>query len=311
MLSSTQCYVEYNTALCSDNMVLCWIQHSAALKTTQCCVEYNTVLCWIQHSTVLNTTQCCVEELLWLCKCSTCGRSGLISLRQMVILVSTHPFTTWTHSSQTHTWRQYSLLATSYRTTIGHFCFILTFFGLMGFLWLLFLCVLLYVMPWRRVFALIQMFQLWSGSKSLLQWSRPVRNWQCWLRHVDPYNGCKTVTAFRLQYQIITILTSFPVWLQWSQGGSGIAQRGRSVILMIALLIFGYFFTFIWRDFDAELCFVVFCVGSVCILSDQLYPALGYGAKIPPTMEVSHCFALNFNASNPFCAGNVMWCCSL
>jgi len=38
--------------------------------------------------------------------------------------------------------------------------------------------------------------------------------------------------------------------------------------------------------------------------SDQMYPALGYGAKIPPTMEVSHCFALNFNPSNPFCAGN-------
>jgi hypothetical protein len=37
--------------------------------------------------------------------------------------------------------------------------------------------------------------------------------------------------------------------------------------------------------------------------SDQLFPALGYGAKIPPQMEVSHCFALNFNAANPFCAG--------
>jgi len=42
------------------------------------------------------------------------------------------------------------------------------------------------------------------------------------------------------------------------KGGSGIAQHGRSVILMIALLIFCYFFTFIRRDFDAELCFVVF-----------------------------------------------------
>jgi len=39
-----------------------------------------------------------------------------------------------------------------------------------------------------------------------------------------------------------------------------------------------------------------------------MYPALGYGAKIPPAMEVSHCFALNFNASNPFCAGNVYVC---
>jgi len=45
-------------------------------------------------------------------------------------------------------------------------------------------------------------------------------------------------------------------------------------------------------------------IGSFCICSDQLYPSLGYGAKIPPAMEVSHCFALNFNASNPFCAGD-------
>lgn len=37
--------------------------------------------------------------------------------------------------------------------------------------------------------------------------------------------------------------------------------------------------------------------------SDQMFPALGYGAKIPPNMEVSHAFALNFNASNPFCTG--------
>jgi len=43
----------------------------------------------------------------------------------------------------------------------------------------------------------------------------------------------------------------------------------------------------------------------LCECSDQMYPALGYGAKIPPMMEVSHCFALNFNASNPFCAGVV------
>lgn len=34
-----------------------------------------------------------------------------------------------------------------------------------------------------------------------------------------------------------------------------------------------------------------------------MFPALGYGAKIPPNMEVSHVFALNFNAANPFCAG--------
>lgn len=37
--------------------------------------------------------------------------------------------------------------------------------------------------------------------------------------------------------------------------------------------------------------------------SDKMFPALGYGAKIPPNMEVSHAFALNFNAANPFCSG--------
>ena len=37
--------------------------------------------------------------------------------------------------------------------------------------------------------------------------------------------------------------------------------------------------------------------------SDKMFPALGFGAKIPPNMTVSHEFALNFNPTNPFCAG--------
>ncbi|XP_067651173.1 copine-3-like isoform X4 [Haliotis asinina] len=37
--------------------------------------------------------------------------------------------------------------------------------------------------------------------------------------------------------------------------------------------------------------------------SDKLFPALGFGAQIPPNMEVSFEFAMNFNAQNPFCAG--------
>jgi len=43
---------------------------------------------------------------------------------------------------------------------------------------------------------------------------------------------------------------------------------------------------------------------SLHCYSDQMYPALGYGAKIPPEMQVSHCFALTLNAANPFCAGH-------
>ena len=37
--------------------------------------------------------------------------------------------------------------------------------------------------------------------------------------------------------------------------------------------------------------------------SDKMFPALGFGAKVPPNMTVSHEFALNFNSANPFCAG--------
>ncbi|XP_077862826.1 copine-3-like [Saccoglossus kowalevskii] len=37
--------------------------------------------------------------------------------------------------------------------------------------------------------------------------------------------------------------------------------------------------------------------------SDKLFPALGFGAKIPPNFAVSHEFAINFDMNNPFCAG--------
>ncbi|XP_053714389.1 copine-3-like isoform X3 [Synchiropus splendidus] len=37
--------------------------------------------------------------------------------------------------------------------------------------------------------------------------------------------------------------------------------------------------------------------------SDKMFPAFGFGAQIPPTWQVSHEFPLNFNMSNPFCAG--------
>lgn len=46
-------------------------------------------------------------------------------------------------------------------------------------------------------------------------------------------------------------------------------------------------------------------VGSVCqdYDSDKMFPALGFGAKVPPNMELSHEFPLNFNPQNPYCAG--------
>merc|ERR1711911_78638 len=37
--------------------------------------------------------------------------------------------------------------------------------------------------------------------------------------------------------------------------------------------------------------------------SDKQFPALGFGAKIPPSYQVSHEFFLNLNPESPFCAG--------
>lgn len=37
--------------------------------------------------------------------------------------------------------------------------------------------------------------------------------------------------------------------------------------------------------------------------TDQMYPALGFGARIPPRGDVSHCFFLNLRQDNPFCSG--------
>lgn len=37
--------------------------------------------------------------------------------------------------------------------------------------------------------------------------------------------------------------------------------------------------------------------------SDKMFPALGFGARIPPHGNVSHEFFLNLNASDPYCAG--------
>uniref|UniRef100_A0AAY5EBG4 Copine-2 n=1 Tax=Electrophorus electricus TaxID=8005 RepID=A0AAY5EBG4_ELEEL len=37
--------------------------------------------------------------------------------------------------------------------------------------------------------------------------------------------------------------------------------------------------------------------------SDKMFPALGFGAQLPPDWKVSHEFAVNFDPTNPFCAG--------
>lgn len=34
-----------------------------------------------------------------------------------------------------------------------------------------------------------------------------------------------------------------------------------------------------------------------------MFPALGFGAVVPPSNDVSFEFPLNFNPQNPFCAG--------
>jgi len=46
-------------------------------------------------------------------------------------------------------------------------------------------------------------------------------------------------------------------------------------------------------------------VGSVCqdYDTDKMFPALGFGARLPPNWNVSHEFPLNFNMQNPFCSG--------
>ncbi|XP_056141591.1 copine-4 [Lampris incognitus] len=46
-------------------------------------------------------------------------------------------------------------------------------------------------------------------------------------------------------------------------------------------------------------------VGEICqdYDSDKMFPAFGFGARIPPNYQVSHDFAVNFNEENPECAG--------
>ncbi|NXX55818.1 CPNE1 protein, partial [Scopus umbretta] len=54
-----------------------------------------------------------------------------------------------------------------------------------------------------------------------------------------------------------------------------------------------------------EYLIAIWSVGSVVqdYDTDKLFPAFGFGAQVPPSWQVSHEFALNFNPSNPYCRG--------
>ncbi|KAK2491731.1 hypothetical protein MC885_014170, partial [Smutsia gigantea] len=52
------------------------------------------------------------------------------------------------------------------------------------------------------------------------------------------------------------------------------------------------------RDYS----FLDYILGG-CQLIDKMFPALGFGAQLPPDWKVSHEFAINFNPTNPFCSG--------
>lgn len=49
----------------------------------------------------------------------------------------------------------------------------------------------------------------------------------------------------------------------------------------------------------------IWAVGSVIqdYDSNKMFPVFGFGAQVPPSYQVSHEFPVNFNPSNPFCAG--------
>ncbi len=52
---------------------------------------------------------------------------------------------------------------------------------------------------------------------------------------------------------------------------------------------------------DNEYMQAIRSVGSILAPydSDQLIPVFGFGARLPPNGEVSHCFPLNFNPQGP------------
>ena len=62
-----------------------------------------------------------------------------------------------------------------------------------------------------------------------------------------------------------------------------------------------YFVLFFSQSHDNEYVRAIRSVGSVLAPydSDQLIPVFGFGARVPPNGEVSHCFPLNFNPHKP------------
>ena len=56
---------------------------------------------------------------------------------------------------------------------------------------------------------------------------------------------------------------------------------------------------------ENEYIYAIKSVGSVLAPydSDKRYPCFGFGARLPPYNQVSHCFALNGNENNPEVSG--------
>ena len=56
---------------------------------------------------------------------------------------------------------------------------------------------------------------------------------------------------------------------------------------------------------ENEYTYAIKSVGSVLAPydSDKQYPCFGFGARLPPYSQVSHCFALNGNENSPEVSG--------
>ena len=54
-------------------------------------------------------------------------------------------------------------------------------------------------------------------------------------------------------------------------------------------------------NFDS--CLKKFKLSGILYLMFQLFPVLGFGARLPPDGRVSHCFYVNGHDANPYCQG--------